>query len=49
MARVRVYAITEQDVETSRTVVTSTLSLLDHTARILIDSGSTHSLYLVIL
>lgn len=39
----RVYAITEQDAKTSKTVVAGILSLFSHDAYILIDPGSTHS------
>lgn len=39
----RVFALTEQDVETTHTVVTGIIQFLDHDARVLIDLGSTHS------
>lgn len=39
----KVYAVIEQDIKASRTVVTSTLSLFYHIAHILIDPSSTHS------
>lgn len=38
-----VYAITEQDAQAYPFVVIGTLSLFDHDAQILIDSGFTHS------
>lgn len=39
-----VYTITEQIVEASKCMITSTFLLFSHDARILIDPGSTHSL-----
>ena len=39
----RAYATTSKEVGTSGTVVTSTLSILEHFALTLFDSGSTHS------
>ena len=39
----RVYAITQQDAETSHTAVTGTLSVEGIVAHVLFDTGSTHS------
>ena len=39
----RVFAITEQDAKASKSVVTGTIPIFSHTARVLIDPGSTHS------
>lgn len=40
-----VYAITERDAEVSKAIISSIISLFAHTARVLIDLESTHSLY----
>ena len=39
----RVFALTQSDAEATPTVVTGTIVVLDRDARILIDTGSTHS------
>nr|XP_023921956.1 uncharacterized protein LOC112033418 [Quercus suber] len=39
----RVFAITEQDAKASKSVVTGTIPIFSHNARVLIDPGSTHS------
>ena len=39
----RVYAVTQQDADAAPDVVTSIISILDHDAYTLVDTGSTHS------
>lgn len=39
----RVFALTENDVEETNTMVTGTIYLFSHDAKVLIDLGSTHS------
>ena len=39
----RVYAVTQQDVDTTPNVVTGIISILDHDAYTLVDPGATHS------
>ena len=39
----RVYAVTQQDADAAPDVVTGIISILDHDAYTLVDSGATHS------